>query len=324
MINSVRQTVVAILNKSNYGYITPADFNLYAKQAQLEIFDEYFYDYNNQITKENTRRSGVEYANISKSLAEVIDSFSVTKPLAKTSLGVVAFRNNFYLPSIETTGDDEYMINKVVIYTKELVSGSGVSVDTATVRDASKNFVDLGVSIGDLLVNASTEKFAYVLGISSSGGGTNDILSLSDDIFDHNTSDYRIYASSSIKQADRVLHGNITLLNNSMLTKPSLIFPSYTQEDVLLSAFPESITDYGQVVAQYIRYPKDPNWTFTQVGGNPIFNGTAVDYQDFELPLDDEYALVHKILQYSGMSIREIQVTQFAQAQEQAQSVNEQ
>ena len=42
MINPVRKTVLSILNKNNYGYITPDDFNLYAKQAQLDIFDDYF------------------------------------------------------------------------------------------------------------------------------------------------------------------------------------------------------------------------------------------------------------------------------------------
>ena len=43
IINSVRETVLSVLNKNNYGYITPSDFNLYAKQAQLDIFEDYFY-----------------------------------------------------------------------------------------------------------------------------------------------------------------------------------------------------------------------------------------------------------------------------------------
>ena len=42
MINSVRNTVLAILNKNNYGYISPSDFNLFAKQAQMDIFEDYF------------------------------------------------------------------------------------------------------------------------------------------------------------------------------------------------------------------------------------------------------------------------------------------
>ena len=77
MINSVRTTVLAIANKNNFGYISPNDFNLYAKQAQLDLFEDYFYAYNAQIRKENARQSGTGYANITQGLAEVIDSFSV-------------------------------------------------------------------------------------------------------------------------------------------------------------------------------------------------------------------------------------------------------
>ena len=44
MINSVRNTVLAIINKNNYGYLSPNDFNLFAKQAQLDLFDEYFFN----------------------------------------------------------------------------------------------------------------------------------------------------------------------------------------------------------------------------------------------------------------------------------------
>ena len=75
MINSVRNTVLSILNKNNYGYISPSDFNLFAKQAQLDIFDDYFYSYNYQIQKENARQSGTGYADIKRSYEEVIEFF---------------------------------------------------------------------------------------------------------------------------------------------------------------------------------------------------------------------------------------------------------
>jgi hypothetical protein len=54
-------------------------------------------------------------------------------------------------------------------------------------------------------------------------------------------------------------------------------------------------------------------------GGEPSFDQSQPDYQDFELPLEDEYKLSMKILQYCGVSIRESEVTQFAMAQEQHQ-----
>ena len=79
MINSVRNTVLAILNKNNYGYISPQDFNLFAKQAQIDIFEDYFYQYNYQLNKENKRMSGTGYADITKGYEEVINIFSEQK-----------------------------------------------------------------------------------------------------------------------------------------------------------------------------------------------------------------------------------------------------
>ena len=76
-INDVRNTVLAIANKNNYGYISPQDFNLYAQQSQMDIFEDYFYQYNTQLTKENQRMSGTGYADITKGLVEVIDTFYV-------------------------------------------------------------------------------------------------------------------------------------------------------------------------------------------------------------------------------------------------------
>ena len=45
-INTVYQTVLALANKEQRGYITPQEFNLFAKQAQMSIFEQYFYDLN--------------------------------------------------------------------------------------------------------------------------------------------------------------------------------------------------------------------------------------------------------------------------------------
>ena len=45
-INTVYQKVLAIANKEQRGYITPQEFNLFADQAQKEIFEQYFYDIN--------------------------------------------------------------------------------------------------------------------------------------------------------------------------------------------------------------------------------------------------------------------------------------
>ena len=110
MINSVRNTVLSIINKNNYGYISPSDFNLFAKQAQLDIFDEYFIRYNQQINEENARLSGTGYADIKKGYEEVIDIFSITSFLTQQT------QNVYFLPSASTTGSDYYLLNKVLCF----------------------------------------------------------------------------------------------------------------------------------------------------------------------------------------------------------------
>lgn len=242
MINSVRNTILAILNKNNYGYISPSDFNLFAKQAQLDIFDDYFYQYNQLINKENARLSGTGYADVAKGYEEVIDMFSETKTLFQNSL------NQFFLPSQNTTGDDYYLINKVLCFTGGVYQG----------------------------------------------------------------------------EAEKVSNSKITLLNTSNLTAPSFIYPAYSLQGLFITIFPSQFNGATDVQAQYIRYPKPPNWTYINVAnGEPAFNQSSADFQDFELSPDDETSLVFKILQYAGMSIREIQAAQFGADQEVMEEQNE-
>ena len=42
-IDTVYQTVLALANKEQRGYITPQEFNLFADKAQNEIFNNYFH-----------------------------------------------------------------------------------------------------------------------------------------------------------------------------------------------------------------------------------------------------------------------------------------
>jgi hypothetical protein len=48
-VNTVYQTVLLILNKEQRGYMTPDEFNSVGTQVQLEVFEKYFEDLNQQI-----------------------------------------------------------------------------------------------------------------------------------------------------------------------------------------------------------------------------------------------------------------------------------
>ena len=68
-VNTVYQTVLLILNKEQRGYITPSEFNSLGTQVQLEIFEKYFEDINQQIRVPQT---DTDYADRVENLDEKI------------------------------------------------------------------------------------------------------------------------------------------------------------------------------------------------------------------------------------------------------------
>ena len=73
-IDTVYQKVLAITNKEQRGYITPHEFNLFADQAQMEIFEQYFYDLNQFSRAPN---NDMDYANITSNLQDKISLFEM-------------------------------------------------------------------------------------------------------------------------------------------------------------------------------------------------------------------------------------------------------
>jgi len=71
-VNTVYTTVLSILNKEQRGYITPEEFNKLGTQVQLEIFENYFEDLNQQLRVPQTDS---EYANRRKNIDNCISIF---------------------------------------------------------------------------------------------------------------------------------------------------------------------------------------------------------------------------------------------------------
>ena len=93
-INNVYQKVLAIANKEQRGYITPQEFNLFANQAQMEIFEQYFYDLNqfSRILGNDTN-----YADMVTLLNEKIDHFEKYRVAVDMSNGSgVAILPDYY------------------------------------------------------------------------------------------------------------------------------------------------------------------------------------------------------------------------------------
>ena len=93
-IDTVYQRILAIANKEQRGYITPLEFNLLANQAQMDVFEQYFYDKN-----QNERLPGNEtdYSDVADILDEKISVFEksgvvangITLPIDLYRLGII-------------------------------------------------------------------------------------------------------------------------------------------------------------------------------------------------------------------------------------------
>jgi len=75
-INTVYQRVLTIANKEQRGYITPQEFNILANQAQMDLFEQYFYDIN-QFSR--IHGNDTEYSDMLNILEEKITSFEKFK-----------------------------------------------------------------------------------------------------------------------------------------------------------------------------------------------------------------------------------------------------
>lgn len=222
MINNVRNTVMFILNKDNNGYLTPDEFNAFARQAQLDVFESILYDYNKWLLKRNVGGSYSGSADIPKMLAESIDTFTKSQALTYSA-------GSYQLPT------DLYSVINVIYGTK----------------------------LVERVENSKAQYFLY-----------------------------------------------------SNHTAPTVYYPAYTEMSGSITVYPSSIQ--SNVSLLYTRYPIDPKWTYytDPVTQAPLFDQTAPDYKDFEVPMIYQNDLIIKILKYAGVSIREEEIIQVAAAEE--------
>ena len=234
-IDSVYKTVLSILNKEQRGFITPSQFNKVAEQAQLELLEKNFYEYNRFLN----RRNNNGYANIPEKIKEKIDVF--------------------------------YKI-------------SGDITASSSVADLPTDLYKLvDVRIGDV----------------------------------------------SVEQVDQY---EFSYLNQSPLTKPSSSFPVYyisssTGASGDFSLATNQITlagpsDNATIKVHYIKKPAVPNWHFLTSNGQYVFQSSSSLTQHFQLHSSEQADLIIKILNYSGVTIKDPEIVQAA-AQQEANNVNQ-
>lgn len=149
MINSVRNTVLNIINKDNNGFITPEEFNSFAKQAQLELFMQYFFDFQKSKISDMKGMDTSGYSDITKQIDQTIDFFSRNEDLVYNVIsGQFDLPTNFFLLNVlyyngkEVTHVDQnklyYLLNSnltapTTTYPAYVMQGSQVAVYPDTI-----------------------------------------------------------------------------------------------------------------------------------------------------------------------------------------------
>ena len=239
-VNTVYQTVLLILNKEQRGYITPDEFNKTATQVQLDIFEQYFDDLNQQL---RVPQADVDYADRQMNIDEKISYFK-----AIGNCNYTGSNNEFALPIVDDT------------------TGFSIVYDDAPSQNQYA-FYRLGVVTYEPL-------------------------------------------AGSIVELQRLQRFDFYNIEKSPLTKSTLSFPTYLYEKNSLFIRPTTIT--SNIKASFIRKPLNVIWGFST---NPTYGNYEYDStssRNFKLSPAEQTKVILKILQYSGIIIRDPQVIQAA------------
>jgi len=135
-IDTVYQKVLALANKEQRGYVTPIEFNLFAEQAQLDIFENYFRDLDQA---QMLHGASTEYGDLVDTLASKIAPFQQFN----VAMSAIANTNELTLPTstavhrlgtvfYETSSDNFKEIERVEINDLRMMQQTGLFKPSAS------------------------------------------------------------------------------------------------------------------------------------------------------------------------------------------------
>ena len=215
-VDTVYQRVLALANKEQRGYITPQEFNLFANQAQMDIFEQYFYDLNQF---KRIPGNDINYTDVISIIEEKLTHFK---------------------------------------------SGP------------------VSISSGDNIHN-TLPNFYRLTDLNYQG-----------------------------KIVEEIKYEDYYKTQAGPLTKATTSRPIYWRKNAVIYFEPYD----NDISAHYIRKPHKANWTYIVIGEKALYNDNAIDRQNFELHPSEETKLVIKILQLSGITLKDPQLYQIAGAED--------
>tara|TARA_R110002020_G_scaffold223999_1_gene433385 strand:+ start:169 stop:870 length:702 start_codon:yes stop_codon:yes gene_type:complete len=144
LIDTVYQRVLAIANKEQRGYITPQEFNLFANQAQVDIFEQYFYDISQY---GRVPKNATEYSNLEDIVDDKLAPFK-RKQNAPVNLGPGLFEIPDYIYKLGTVKfQEKYIVDEVQEDELIYINSSPLTIPTVT----RPVYVRLGAPAGEAI-----------------------------------------------------------------------------------------------------------------------------------------------------------------------------
>jgi len=301
-IDTVYQRVLVIANKEQRGYITPQQFNLFANQAQFDIFENYFFKLG---AIEFSQKNNSQYNDIKKLTIEKIQPFEVSREqLSVTATHAILPTNLYRLGEVFRDGSAAGLENIMVeeVTEKELIQiersplanynlkrpvlvrdGANTRVYPQHATDGAKQFIKVFTQNGDIDTDASA--------LVDLGGNISSIE-----------------VGQTVTGTDIPTNTTVSAINASTGALTLSQAATNTTADITLTF---TATD---IKCNYIRRPYDVSWSYTEINSTALYNSASST--DFELHESEENTLVMKILALAGISIQNPELMQVAMAKE--------
>lgn len=281
--------------------MTPDEFNKIATQVQLEIFENYFENLNQQLRVQD---NDSEYADRIKNLDEQIAVFKTINNCSLTALGEwelpTSSGSTIYSEPVFSTviGQSSYILTSL---TQAQIQNGIIKVYFDGVLQNTTAYSTTGNIL--TLTAIPTTVFNVLVTVTA-----NDFYRLGTVIYNNEI------------EVQREQRNNLLYITQSPLTKPTKKYPIYIYEENKIYVYPKEITT--GISVSYVRKPKDVIWNFTTTAPSYTYVYNPNTSQQFELMISEQTNVITRILLYSGVVIKDPQIIQVAASQIQTESIN--
>ena len=288
-VDTVYQRVLALANKEQRGYITPQEFNLLANQAQMSIFESYFYAKNQRDRAEPARTNEIDESDIGELLDRKLGPFQSFEFITDghtfpSTVTVDSVAYDVFQTGMVLLGEEP--CQKVSMFDAQRLRKSTRHI--ATTANQAPFYTDNRISGRDILVYAgsSTEEAATEPNFTDATCDYNN-----DPTITHGANAL-IVAGLGVSGTGIPAGATVASLNS----ETSFELSATTTGDNLTN---QTLTFSRNMTVECFRVPKTVEWTYVVVNSKALYNASIAT--NFELHRSEEDTLVYDILALAGI-----------------------